>query len=119
MIIDDLITLLESFKYEVTRQGSYSDLSEYPDTFITYWNPDTPEHSHYDNINYGMEWNIDIYIYSISVNTAYSLTKQVRELLIANGWTVPSAGFDIGSDSTAHVGRGLEVKKIIYEEESE
>lgn len=117
MIIDTLITLLESLSYPVSRQGSYSSTAEYPDTFITYWNPDNPEHSHYDNANYGIEWNVDIYIYSTSIDTAYSLTKQVRNLLKANGWTVPSAGFDVSSDSQDHSGRGLEVKIIDYSEE--
>ncbi|MBO4591824.1 MAG: hypothetical protein J5684_04610 [Eubacterium sp.] len=117
MIIDELVTLLKSFKYEVDRQGNFSDSSNYPDTFITYWNPATPDHSHYDNDNYGIEWNVDIYIYSTDIDTAYSLTKQIRSLLKENGWLVPSAGFDISSDSPDHVGRGLEVKYIEYNEE--
>lgn len=117
MIIDELIELLESFNYEVVRQGSYSDQSEYPDTFITYWNPATPDHSYYDNNNYGIEWNVDIYIYSTSIDTAYSLTASIRALLKESGWSVPSAGFDIGSDSPSHVGRGLEIKKIDYNKE--
>jgi hypothetical protein len=119
MIIDELILLLETFKYDVIRQGSYSDTSEYPDTFITYWNPATPDHSYYDNDNYGEEWNIDIYIYSTSIDTAYQLTAKIRKLLKANGWIVPSAGFDIDSDSQAHTGRGLEVKYIDYNKEDE
>lgn len=119
MIIDDLVKILESFEYEVVRQGSYSSLADYPDTFITYWNPASPEHSHYDNANYGIEWNIDVYVYSTSIDTIYELTKEIRDALKTDGWIIDSAGFDIDSDSPTHSGRGLEIKKIIYKEEED
>ena len=46
---DALITILESFKYPVYRQGSMSNDAEYPETFITFWNNTSDNHAYYDN----------------------------------------------------------------------
>lgn len=48
MIDDTLISLLETFKFPVYRQGSLAKNEAYPDTFFTFWeNPETT--NDYDN----------------------------------------------------------------------
>ncbi len=110
---DALISILESLKYPVYRQGSLSEGDEYPDTFFTFWNTGSPDHAHYDNEEYGTEWSFGVYIYSIDPETAYTALASARSALKSAGWIVPSKGFDVGSDEDTHIGRGL---YVIYKE---
>lgn len=104
-----LIDILESFKYPVFRQGSLGDDVPYPETFITFWCNASPDHSHYDNSEYGTAWDFGVYIYSSQkAKTVYQLLADVRAALKAAGWIVPSQGFDVTSDEASHIGLGLE-----------
>lgn len=106
---DTLITLLESLKYPVYRQGSLTQAQKYPDSFFTFWNNDSPDHAHYDNDVYGTEWNFSVYFYSVNPEKTYSVIAAARILLKQSGWIVPSQGFDVRSDQASHTGRGLTV----------
>lgn len=106
---DTLIALLESLTYPVYRQGSFSGTDEYPDSFFTFWNNDSPDHSHYDNENYGTDWNFSVNFYSVDPALTYSVLASARILLKQNGWVVPSKGYDVRSDKESHTGRGLTV----------
>lgn len=106
---DKLIELLESLGYPAYRQGSLTESQSYPDSFFTFWNNDSPDHSHYDNDNYGTEWNFNVNFYSIDPELTYSTLSDVRILLKQNHWIVPSKGFDVRSDEASHTGRGLTV----------
>ena len=103
-----LITILESFKYPVYRQGSMSNDTAYPETFITFWNNDSPDHSHYNNAEYGTEWDFNVYVYSSDPAMTYSLLSGIRTALKAADWIVPSKGFDVVSDEATHTGRGIQ-----------
>lgn len=106
---DVLIGLLESLGYPVYRQGSITENEPYPDSFFTFWNNDSPDHAHYDNDNYGTEWNFNVYFYSTDPELTYSKLSDARILLKQNGWIVPSQGYDVRSDEPTHTGRGLTV----------
>lgn len=106
---DKLIELLESLGYPVYRQGSFTEGQEYPRSFFTFWNTGSPDHSHYDNDNYGSEWAYGVYFYSSDPELPYKLISDARILLKQNKWIVPSKGFDVVSDEATHTGRGLEV----------
>ena len=103
---DFLIEILESFGYPVYRQGSLTK-KEYPDHFFTFWNSDTPDHSHYDNQTYGYEWSFMVNFYSIDPALTYSSLESARLLLKQNGWTIPGKGYDVASDEPTHTGRGM------------
>ena len=103
-----LIDILESFKYPVFRQGSLSNEDPYPETFITFWCNASPDHSHYNNSEYGTAWDFGVYVYSAIPSTCYTLTAEIRTALKTAGWIVPSQGFDVTSDEASHIGRGLE-----------
>jgi hypothetical protein len=105
---DALITILESFKYPVYRQGSMSNDTAYPATFITFWNNDSPDHAHYDNTEYGTNWDYNVYVYSSDPSLTYSLLSDIRTALKAAGWIVTSNGFDVASDEATHTGRAIE-----------
>ena len=106
---DALVTILSSFNYPVYRQGSMANDEKYPDTFITFWNNASPDHSHYDNDNYGTAWDFSVYTYSNDPDTTYNLLMNVRTALKQAGWVCPSKGFDVPSDEPTHTGRGLEI----------
>ena len=104
---DNLIELLESLSYPVYKQGSFSDTDEYPDNFFTFWNNDSPDHAHYDNTDYGTEWDFDVNFYSNNPNLTYSVLLEIRSLLKENGWVIPDKGHDVMSDYPTHTGRGI------------
>ena len=104
---DQLIALLQTFKYPVYRQGSLSDDAKYPDSFFTFWNNGSPDHSYYDNKDYGTEWDYDVNFYSNNPELTFSVLLEARTLLKNNGWTVPGKGYDVMSDEPSHTGRGM------------
>ena len=106
---DKLIEILSGFKVPVYRQGSMSDDEAYPETFFTFWNNDSPDHSHYDNEDYGCEWWYNIYVYSEDPEKTYQLLNEARLGLKRAGWICLGRGFDVQSDEETHTGRGLEV----------
>lgn len=106
---DNLIEILSTFGYPVYRQGSMSDDEEYPETFFTFWNYDSPDHSYYDDEDYGTEWNFNIYVYSNAPELTYSLLSEARLALKQAGWICIGKGFDVQSDEETHTGRGLNV----------
>lgn len=105
---DALIEILSTFKYPVYRQGSMSNDAAYPETFFTFWNNGSPDHAHYDNAEYGSEWDFDVNVYSSNPSLTYSLLDSARTALKAAGWIIPSKGYDIGSDEPTHTGRGMQ-----------
>ena len=105
---DILIQLLETFGYQVRRQGSFEENEKYPDSFFTFWNTESPDHSHYDNKDYLAEWEFDVNFYSVNPDLTYSVLSDARALLKENKWIVPSRGYDIYSDENTHTGRGMQ-----------
>ena len=106
---DSLIELLESLGYPAYRQGSLTEDDAYPDSFFTFWNVDSSDHSHYDNDNYGSDWNFMVNFYSTDPALTYSVISDLRILLKQNKWIVPSKGYDVASDEASHTGRGLTI----------
>ena len=114
---DKLIEILSGFDYPVYRQGSMSDNDEYPETFITFWNVESPDHSYYDNTDYGTSWSYNVYVYSSDPELTYSVILDIRTALKNAGWICPSKGFDTPSDRETHTGRGLEIAYLEINQE--
>lgn len=106
---DKLIEILETFGYSVVRQGSLGPDEEYPDNFFTFWNNDSPNHAHYDNAEYGTEWDFDVNFYSIDPEKTYQVLADARIKLKQNKWIIPGKGYDVASDEVTHTGRGMRV----------
>lgn len=106
---DKLIEILETFGYPVVRQGSLGPDEEYPDSFFTFWNNDSPDHAHYDNAEYGTEWDFDVNFYSIDPEKTYQVLADARIELKQNKWIIPGKGYDVASDEVTHTGRGMRV----------
>ena len=106
---DTLIELLESLGYPVMRQGSLAPDEKYPEHFFTFWNNDTPDHAHYNNADYGTDWDFDVNFYSIDPEKTYKTLADARIKLKQNGWIIPSKGYDVASDEVTHTGRGMRI----------
>lgn len=104
---DKLIEILETFGYPVVRQGSLGPDEEYPDSFFTFWNNDSPDHAHYDNAEYGTEWDFDVNFYSTDPEKTYQVLADARIKLKQNKWIIPGKGYDVASDEVTHTGRGM------------
>lgn len=111
-MIDELITLLETFEYQVIRQGSMSQDAIYPDTFFTFLENEELGHSYYDNDEVSATYDYDVNVYSNDPDLCYSLLDDARELLKDNGWTITQRGTDVPSDEITHIGRGMTVVKL-------
>lgn len=117
MMEDALITLLETFKYPVIRQGSLGEDEAYPNTFFTFWNNSEDGDSAYDNETVKIIHDFNVNVYSTDPDTVYSLLRNARDLLKTNGWIPISMGYDIASDEITHTGRGMEVSYIEFKQE--
>lgn len=107
-MLEELFTILNGFGYPVYRQGSMMDSNTYPETLITYWNFDSPDHAHYDNTKYGTSWAYTVNVYSTDPVTTYTLLSSIIAALKVAGWVVEGEGSDVQSDEPSHTGRGVE-----------
>ena len=112
-----LITILESFKYPVYRQGSMSNDAAYPETLITFWQNDSADHAHYDNTEYGIAWSYTVCIYSADPDVKFSLLAEVIEALKAAGWIISGRGYDVASDEASHSGKAFECRFLQTKQE--
>lgn len=106
---DELIELLNTLSYPVLRQGSLSPTAKYPDTFITFWNNETIEHSAYDNESISEDVDFDVNVYSNNPTTTYDLLDNIKALLKSNNWVIYDRGHDVASDEVSHTGRGISI----------
>lgn len=94
------------------RQGSYSDESEYPISFFTFWNFDTPEDGFYDNEAKKAIWYWQIYFYTRYPNSLYSKMDEFIRVAKEEGFIVEGRGYDIPSDRPDYPGRMITIKYI-------
>lgn len=108
---EEIIQLLETFEYPVFLQGTLNDNEEYPPSFFTFWNFETPEGEFYDNKAHRADWGFWIYFYSNNPALVESVTKQAEDLLKENGWTLQGRSIDVVSDVKTHTGKMLTCNK--------
>lgn len=108
---DYLIQQLETFGFEVFRQGSLTG-RPYPESFFTFWNGTSEDGNHYDNKPLENIENFDVNFYSTNPATVYETIAAVRALLLEKGFFIDGTGYDVPSDEETHTGRGFQA---IYE----
>ena len=101
---EQLITLLETFGYEVFLQGSINSKEDYPESFFTFWNFQTPEAAFYDDNANRAVWGFWIYFYSVDPLLVEQVPEQARQLLKQNGWIPQGKPTDISVDKPTHTG---------------
>lgn len=99
---------------DYSRQGSYTDDSEYPTSFFTFWNFDTPEGGFYDNDSHKAVWFWQVYYYTKYPETLYTRMDELVELAKKEGFIPDGRGTDIQSDRPDYPGRMITLKYIEY-----
>ena len=95
-----------------SRQGSYSDESEYPSSFFTFWNFDVPEEGFFDNEANRAVWFWEVYYYTNDPSTIYSQMDVFVKLAKQTGFICEGRGNDIPSDRPDYLGRTITIKYI-------
>lgn len=106
---DLLIKTLESFGYDVIRQGSMAPDEEYPDHFFTFWENQSYDGSHYNNDNVSTVYDYDVNFYSIDPDAVYTKLREAKALLKSKGFITSGDGHAVASDEDSHTGRGMNV----------
>lgn len=115
-----LESVFEKIGLPYSRQGSYSDESEYPASFFTFWNPNTKEGAFYDDESHKAIWNWNVYYYTNDPSTLYSMMDRFREVAKEMGFIVEGRGYDVQSDRPDYPGRMIRVIYIEnYQKEQE
>lgn len=109
---NDLVVLLETLGYPVFLQGSLNPDEQYPDSFFTFWNFDTPETAFYDDDANRAVWGFWIYFYSVDPLLVEQLSEQARQLLKSNGYIPKGKPNDISVSRPTHTGVMFTVYKF-------
>lgn len=116
----ELITILETLGYPVFLQGSINSMADYPQSFFTFWNFETPEAAFYDNSANRAVWGFWVYFYSTDPALVASQPEAARKLLKASDWILQGKANDISVDKPTHTGAFFTVYKFEnYEPEEE
>lgn len=107
-----LTELLETFGYPVFLQGSLSAEEDYPDSFFTFWNFDTPEEAFYDNDANQALWGFWVYFYSVDPRLVEIMPERARKSLKENGFILHGKAHDIAVDKPTHTGAFITVYKF-------
>lgn len=103
----ELEKILKATGYPASLQGTIGD---YPESFYTYWNFETPETFYDDTAAYAV-WGFWIFFFSADPALVESETSAAIARLRAAGWVVDGRGEDALSDEPTHTGRRLTVYK--------
>lgn len=108
----ELINILESMGFPVYLQGSLNDDEDYPVSFFTFWNFETPEDLHYNNKASRAVWGFWVYFYSEDPSLVDTKLDEAKKKLEEAGWIFEGKGQDVASDEPTHTGRMLTCYKI-------
>lgn len=111
-MMQDVFNLFEAMGYEYHRQGSLSDEGEFPASFFTFWNIDSPEMSFYDNRAKRYVELIQVCFYTSDAKLIYSVMDEFVERAKNAGFVPQSMPKDTPSGRASHSGRLVVLQKI-------
>lgn len=88
-----------------SRQGSFTEGEELPESFFTFWNADTESIFHYDDDDHKTQWFWYVYLYTKNPAIMYSKLEEFIKLAKEKGFNVDGKGIDIPSDVPDYLGR--------------
>lgn len=118
---EKLINILTKMGYEegktIFLQGSMPQEMQYPDSFWTFWNIDTPDDGFYDNEPTKTIWSFYLWFFSNNPSFIHTELEKATTKLKENGWIIGSRkGNDVSSDYDTHTGRYTTIYFIEREE---
>lgn len=112
-VLNKIIGIFESIELPFRRQGTYGENEEYPPTFMTYWNINSPFEDYGDDSEHSIVHEYMIYLYSLDESELYSRLDEFIRLAKTQNFIVQGKGQDITCDDKRYVGRAL---RIYYRE---
>lgn len=104
--------IFQAIGLDYSRQGSYESSEDYPASFFTFFNFDTPESGFFDNVANRAVWFWQIYYYTNDPATLYTQLDDFIARAKAVGFIVEGRGNDIPCDRPDYVGRMVRIKFI-------
>lgn len=111
----ELFDLFDEIGLPYFRQGSMSNV-EYPSSFFTFWNIDTPNDSFYDNKETRYIEYIQVGFYTNDPNLIYSQMNDFINRAKQKGFIVQGKARDTNADQDNYFGR-LVYLRIVHKEE--
>ena len=108
----ELISILATLGYPIFLQGTLQSTEDYPESFFTFWNFDTPEAAFYDNDAGRAVWGFWIYFYSSNPLLVETEPEKARKLFKQNGYIIDGKAHDISVDKPTHTGAFFTVYKF-------
>lgn len=95
-----------------SRQGSYSQDRQLPESFFTFWNADSPEGGFYDNKAHTSTWMWYVYFYTSDPGKMYSELEKFITIAKEKGFKSDSRGKDAPSENPDYVGRYIRLTYV-------
>lgn len=97
--------VFQELKLPYSRQGSYANDDDIPDSLFTFWNTDSPDTWFFDNESHSIEWEWVVYFYTKDPSILYTKMKEFITMARSKGFFVDGNGKDIVADVPDYVGR--------------
>lgn len=109
--MNELFKLFDELGYQYFRQGSLTD-ETYPNSFFTFWNFDTPNLKHRDNVSKAFSENVMVYFYTNNPSLIYSVMDEFITKAKEKGFIVEGRAYDTPADKENYFGRLTNIKII-------
>lgn len=108
--MEELFALLNEIGLPYFRQGSMSD-TDYPPSFFTYWNIDTPSLRFRDNNEKSYAEIISVCFYTNDPELVYTQMDDFISRAKVAGF-ITGRAFDTSADRNDYYGRAVRIQKI-------
>ena len=109
--MQELFAIFDEIGLPYYRQGSLSD-EDYPASFFTHWNIDTPSLRFRDNSEISYVEIISVCFYTNDANLIYTQMEDFISRAKAAGFIVPGHAHDTDADKENYYGRYIRIQKI-------
>lgn len=110
--MEELFALFDEIGKPYFRQGSLADDAEYPKSFFTFWNLDTPSIAFRDNEERAYCEVINVYFYTCDATQIYSEMDAFILRAKKAGFIVEGRAYDVPADEANYFGRAVRLRKI-------
>lgn len=108
----ELEAVFNELKLPYSRQGSYESDAEFPESFFTFWNFNTPESGWYDNESHKTIWVWYVYFYTKDPSKLYTEMDLLVDELKKRGFIIETRGQDIKCERPDYIGRYIRTTYI-------
>ena len=95
---DMIIDTLKPLELNPKLQGSYESADKLPNSFVTYFIPNTQVLKSYNNKPFKIGYTLHINYYSSKMSDINTVPDKIFDAMIAAGFTAEDVGYDGGLD---------------------